>query len=350
MTAPPDPPVGPDASRVDARKEALRLSRRVERLEMTLRQVEDIRDTNARLLDRLMVELAAERARSESLLLNVLPQRIVDRLNAGEQRIADRHDDVAVVFSDFVGFTGIAGRLAVADLVDELGGLFSSFDAAADRFGVEKIKTIGDAYLAVAGLAPLAGGDQREPAAAAADMAIAMLDAVAAAGAPWQVRIGIDVGPVVAGVIGTRTFAYDVWGDTVNVASRLESASEPGRIHVSDAVAAALAPLFALEPRGEITLKGKDSAPTWFLVGRRATTSAPDRAGQRMTNVATIATSGGSAWTIAACTNRRLVASRMIPAPTMQAQQNSTIARPATSSPAAIRATPAATPIARNRL
>jgi class 3 adenylate cyclase len=249
----------------DPGKERLRLARRVARLEANLRQLEDIRDTNARLLDRLTVDLEAERARSQALLLNVLPQRIVDRLNAGEQRIADRHDDVAVLFSDFVDFTRIAGRLPVADLVAQLGALFAAFDAHCEALGVEKIKTIGDAYLAAAGLP----GSSLGHVAAAADLALAMCAAVQAAGPPWQVRIGIHVGPVVAGVIGTRKFAYDLWGDTVNVASRLESTSLPGRIQVSQPVAQRLDDEFVFEARGHVALKGKGATETFFLLRRR---------------------------------------------------------------------------------
>ncbi|HEY7131440.1 MAG TPA: adenylate/guanylate cyclase domain-containing protein [Candidatus Limnocylindrales bacterium] len=258
-----------DPSVAELRKELIRQTRRAERLELTLRQLEEIRDTNTRLLDRLRAELGVERARSQALLLNVLPQRIVDRLNAGEERIADAHSDVAVVFSDFVGFTEIAARRSVDDLVVDLGGMFAAFDAACDRLGVEKIKTIGDAYLAAAGLARHDGErDAGGHAAAAAELALDMLDAVAARGPGWRIRIGIDCGPVVSGVIGTRTFAYDVWGDTVNVASRLEGSSEPGRIHVSATVAALLADRFVLEPRGAVVLKGKGAMETFFLAGR----------------------------------------------------------------------------------
>ncbi len=212
-----------------------------------------------------MAELEVERARSHDLLLNVLPQPIIDRLGAGEQIIADRHDDVAVLFSDLVGFTEISSRLAPAALVVQLNSLFSTFDAACDTFGVEKIKTIGDAYMAAAGL----GVDPTDHVAAAADLALAMIDAVVAAGEPWQIRIGIHRGPVVAGVLGRRKFAYDIWGDTVNVASRLESTSEPGRIHVSEAVAVALRTDFELEARGQVQLKGKGPITTYRLLGRR---------------------------------------------------------------------------------
>jgi adenylate cyclase len=246
-------------------KEQIRLARRVDRLEATLRSVEEIRDTNARLLDRLMGELETERATSQRLLLNVLPQPIIDRLNAGERQIADRYDDVAVVFSDFVGFTEISARLPVATLVSSLNTLFSAFDASCEAFGVEKIKTIGDAYMAAAGL-PGSGGD---PIRAAADLTLAMRDAVRDAGAPWQVRIGLHVGSVVAGVIGTSKFVYDLWGDAVNVASRLEASAPPASIQVSKAVADALGDAFDVQPRGPIELKGKGPTEAFLLLGRR---------------------------------------------------------------------------------
>lgn len=247
------------------RKEHARLARRVSQLEATLQQVEQIRDTNAKLLDRMMGELETERARSHTLLLNVLPQPIIDRLNAGEPLIADRYDHVAVVFSDFVGFTELSARLPVTTLVAALNALFSAFDAACQEFGVEKIKTIGDAYLAAAGLP----GSRGDPVHAAADLALAMQAAVQDAGPPWQVRIGLHAGPAVAGVIGTSKFVYDIWGDAVNVASRLETTAPPGRIQVSGVVAAALGDAFELEPRGTIELKGKGSTDAWFLLGRR---------------------------------------------------------------------------------
>ena len=227
MTGEPDP-ADPDAPE-RLRKESLRLERRVRQLEATLHQLEQIRDTNARLLDRLMGDLEAERARSQSLLLNVLPQPIIDRLNAGEQLIADRYDDVAVVFSDFVGFTEISARLPAATLVSELNAIFSRFDASCAALGVEKIKTIGDAYMAAAGLSGV-GGDH---VAAAADLALAMRDVVRDAAGVWKVRIGLHRGPVMAGVIGTSKFVYDLWGDAVNVASRLETTAPPDAIQVS---------------------------------------------------------------------------------------------------------------------
>jgi class 3 adenylate cyclase len=247
----------------------------VSQLEGTLRLVEQIRDSSTRVLDRLMGELEAERARSHKLLLNVLPQPIIDRLNAGEKLIADRYDDVAVVFSDFVGFTEISSRLPVATLVSSLNALFSAFDASCEALGVEKIKTIGDAYMAAAGLP----GSPEDHVRAAADLALAMQAAVQDAGEPWQVRIGLHSGPVVAGVIGTSKFVYDLWGDAVNVASRLETTALPGRIQVSDAVAAALGDAFEMEPREAIELKGKGSMNVYFLLGRNDASKEPRSGG-----------------------------------------------------------------------
>ena len=275
MTDPRPEDSEPEESVATLRKEAARLARRVGQLETTLREVELARDANTGLLDRVMAELEVERARSRDLLLNILPQAIIDRLNGGERLIADRFDDVAVLFSDFVGFTEISARLPVTTVVSSLNEMFSGFDAACAALGVEKIKTIGDAYLAAAGLPrPGPGLDSGSTSGhinAAAHLALTMLSVVEAAGPPWRIRIGIHNGPVVAGVIGTSKFVYDLWGDAFNVASRLEASSEPGRIQVSASVAATTSAQFLLEPRGRIDLKGKGSTETFFLLDRRAT-------------------------------------------------------------------------------
>jgi len=257
--------VDEDLSGEALRKDRARMARRVARLEATLGSVEAIRDTNARLLDRLMGELESERATSQRLLRNILPQPIIDRLNAGERLIADRYDDVAIVFSDFVGFTEISARLPVTTLVSSLNTLFSAFDASCQAFGVEKIKTIGDAYMAAAGLP----GSSSEPLRAAADLTLAMRAAVRDAGPPWEVRIGLHTGPVVAGVIGSSKFVYDLWGDAVNVASRLEASAPTGSIQVSQVVADAIDDDFEFEPRGQIELKGKGLVGASLLLGRR---------------------------------------------------------------------------------
>ena len=243
------------------------LERRLKRFEANVKRLEEFQQSNSTLLSGLLRDLEAERARSQRLLLNVLPQRIIDRINAGETLIADRHDDATVLFSDFVGFTSISSRLAPSVLVEELNAMFSAFDAICDRNGVEKIKTVGDAYLAVGGLT----GDP-EGVAAIAESAVAMLEVVrdrASTAARWQMRIGINSGPIVAGIVGVSKFAYDIWGDTVNLASRLESTSEPGRIQVAAPLADRLADRFLFEPRGTVDLKGKGIVETCFLVGRR---------------------------------------------------------------------------------
>jgi adenylate cyclase len=242
------------------------LERRLRRLEGNVRQLEEFQDSNATLLTRLLDDLEAERARSRELLLNVLPSRILTRLEAGEQPIADGHESVAVLFSDFADFTRIAAELEPRTLIDELNALFSAFDGICERHGVERIKTIGDAYLAIGGLA---GG--RAGAVAVADTALEMAAFVhdrTGGAAEWRIRIGLHVGPIVAGIVGVSRFAYDVWGDTVNVASRLETTSEPGKVHVSADVAAALGDSYRLTARGPIELKGKGPMETYFLLGR----------------------------------------------------------------------------------
>jgi adenylate cyclase len=245
------------------------LERRLQRMEANVRRMEAMQDSNATLLTRLLNDLDEERARSQALLRNVLPQRIIDRLAAGETRIADRHDDAVVLFSDFVGFTGISAEVPAAALVADLDALFRAFDHVCAEAGVEKIKTVGDAYLAVAGLD---GASPLDAARAAAEAALQMLAEVAErppAPVHWRIRIGVNAGPLVAGVVGSSKFAYDVWGDTVNVASRLETSSEPDRIHVSAGLAERLDGRYVLERRGFVELKGKGAVETFYLVGRR---------------------------------------------------------------------------------
>jgi len=263
----PDPEAAPPNA-TDLDRENRILERRLRRLEANVQRMEEFQDSNSTLMSSLLRDLEAERARSHELLLNVLPQRIIDRLNAGETRIADRHDDATVLISDFVGFTGISSELAPAVLVDELDALFRGFDAICNETGVEKIKTVGDAYLAIGGLA----GEGAAGTAAIAETARRMIGVVADHqdhNARWQVRIGMALGPIIAGVVGVSKFAYDVWGDTVNLASRLETTSEPGRIHVAAVLAKRLQSTYVVEPRGSIDLKGKGPTETFYLLGRR---------------------------------------------------------------------------------
>lgn len=206
-----------------------------------------------------------ETAKFERLLFTILPGQVISRLNQGEAIIADRFEGVSVLFADLVGFTEHSARITPAALVEYLNRLFSEFDALARELGVEKIKTIGDAYMAVAGLPD----PNPDPFAAIAKMALGMIDRLGRVnshfGWPLQIRIGIHSGPVVAGIIGTHRFIYDVWGDAVNVASRLEAHSLPNRIHVSQDTARHLVGPFALEPRGSIDVKGKGKLETFFL-------------------------------------------------------------------------------------
>jgi class 3 adenylate cyclase len=212
--------------------------------------------------------LASERAKSESLLLNVLPASIARRLKDGERPLADRFEEAAVLFADLVGFTPMSDQLPPEDVVALLDDLFTHFDAMAERRGLEKIKTVGDAYVVVGGIpepSRRAGED-------VADMAIEMVSYVAGRPAPTggslSLRIGIDIGPVVAGVIGQRKFSYDLWGDTVNTASRMESHGVDGQIQVTPRAYERLGESFAFEPRGLLDVKGKGQIAPFLLIGR----------------------------------------------------------------------------------
>jgi class 3 adenylate cyclase len=219
----------------------------------------------AYLLERARRDAFAANLRARRLLDNVLPPSIADRLERGEKRIADQADAATVLFADLVGFTGLAERMSPVQLVDTLDELFSRFDDLAARHGLEKIKTIGDAYMVVGGVpAP-----RPDHALAVAHLALQMRDLVAHR-SDLQIRIGIHSGPVVAGVIGARKFMFDLWGDTVNLASRMESHGVPGAIQVSAATAALLEPAFVCEPRGAIAIKGKPDQQAFLLVAARS--------------------------------------------------------------------------------
>jgi adenylate cyclase len=226
---------------------------------------------------RLYDQVAAEQKVSERLLLNVLPPSIVERLkgrpevlvDSFTEVIADRFKDVTVLFVDIVAFTKFSEGVSAEVLVNVLNDIFTRFDNIADSRGLEKIKTIGDSYMAAAGLpVPVADHTIR-----AAHMALDLLEAIdhfnEQSGYNLKVRIGIDTGAVVAGVIGQRKFSYDLWGDVVNTASRMESHGVAGRIQVTDSVQQQLSELFLLEKRGVIDVKGKGKMHTWFLNGRK---------------------------------------------------------------------------------
>ena len=206
-------------------------------------------------------EAAHERERSERLLLNILPAPIAERLKESEGPIADHHAEATILFADIAGFTAMSTRMPAEELVTMLNAVFTGFDQLARRHGVEKIKTIGDAYMAVAGL-PEAAPDHVER---IADMALDMR-----AQSSLAIRIGIDTGPVVAGVIGESKFIYDLWGDAVTTASRMESHGVPGGIQVTEAVRDRLGERYDFAMRGEIEVKGRGRMRTWMLEGRRA--------------------------------------------------------------------------------
>jgi class 3 adenylate cyclase len=216
-----------------------------------------------------IAELRAEKERSETLLLNILPKSIIARMHRGETPIADRFQDVSILFSDIVGFTRMSTRRSASDVVALLNAIFSAVDRLALQYGIEKIKTIGDAYMAVAGL-PEPRDDHAQ---AIARLALAMRGVVGEVskghGEDLKIRIGIHTGNTVAGVIGMHKFAYDVWGDTVNTASAMESHGIPNEIQVSHASFMRLSEGFVLEPRGAIEIKGKGQMETYLLRGER---------------------------------------------------------------------------------
>jgi adenylate cyclase len=210
--------------------------------------------------------LHVEQERSESLLLNVLPKEIAARLKEGERVIADHHPSVSILFADMVGFTPLTDELSPVQMVELLNDIYSHFDNLIERCGAEKIRTIGDNYMVAAGL-PRPRPDHAQ---VLARLALDMNDYVAGLspveGRRIAFRFGLNSGSVIAGVIGSRKFAYDVWGDTVNTASRMESQGVPGRIQITQATYERIKDDFHCEPNGATLVKGKGKMPTWFLV------------------------------------------------------------------------------------
>jgi adenylate cyclase len=219
--------------------------------------------------DRAMSALAREQERSERLLLNVLPREIAARLKAGESPIADSYEHATVLFADIVGSTTLAERLDAKQLVALLNGIFARFDVLAEKHGVEKIRTIGDNFMCVAGVPRHRADHAQAMARLALDMRIYVDELRASGEDRIDFRIGMNSGPCVGGVIGLRKFVFDIWGDPVNTASRMESHGVPGRIQLSDATYELIRNDFECEPRGTIEVKGKGPMRTWFLVGER---------------------------------------------------------------------------------
>lgn len=214
-------------------------------------------------------QIQAEQEKSERLLLNILPKPVAERLKQGETLIGDVFSEATVLFADLVGFTSFAANKSPKDVVEMLNAIFSSFDKLAEQYHLEKIKTIGDSYMVAAGV-PVPRPDHAE---AVAEMALDMQDEISRLReekiVPMQIRIGIHCGMVVAGIIGSKKFAYDLWGDTVNTASRMESNSAAGRILVSDAACMRLQDKYVFEPHGAIQVKGKGEMMTHWLRDRK---------------------------------------------------------------------------------
>jgi class 3 adenylate cyclase len=216
-------------------------------------------------------EVATERERSERLLLNVLPESIAERLKRGETQIADAVSDVGVLFADIAGFTALSEKTPPHELVSLLDDIFSGFDALAAEYDLEKIKTIGDAYMVASGLLDPRPSHAED----LATVALAMQEQVRAVDS-LAVRIGIDIGPVVAGIIGRRKFTYDLWGDTVNTASRMEAHGVAGEIHATERARDRLAHTFDFVSRGTIDVKGKGPMETYLLTGQKTATVPPE--------------------------------------------------------------------------
>jgi adenylate cyclase len=216
-----------------------------------------------------LAALRIEQDRAENLLLNILPRSIADKLKADSATIADQFAAASILFADIVDFTPLSDQLQPAEVVGLLDHLFTHFDLLAERYGVEKIKTIGDCYMVAAGVPTPRTDHAPVMALMALDMREVMRSEDGVGHLGLQLRIGINSGPVVAGVIGRKRFLYDLWGDAVNMASRMETSSTPGQIQVTRATYELLRDEFELEPRGTVAIKGKGDVETWYLVGPR---------------------------------------------------------------------------------
>lgn len=227
-----------------------------------------LRVGNAVHTKRLFDRLQDEQNRSDRLLLNILPQPVAGRMKNGEVNIVESYPEVTVMFADLVGFTSLAAHIGCDQIVYFLNEIFSRFDSLAEKEGLEKIKTIGDGYMVVAGL-PVPRPDH---ASAIAELALNLRDDVerfnTQYGTSIRIRIGINSGPVIAGVIGRKKFAYDVWGDTVNVASRLESLGDPGEIQVSETAHRHLHRLYCLDGKHSVAIRGREEVVSYWLRDR----------------------------------------------------------------------------------
>ena len=253
----------------DAERENRTLRKKLARGEHKMQSLEMLQDQNTKLMRTLMAELDAQRAESERLLLNILPEPVAQRLKTEPGVIADHYESASVLFADIVGFTPLSETLSAEEMVEWLNEVYSAFDGFVQDRGVEKIRTIGDGYMVAAGV-PFPRDDH---AAALTRLALdikAYFEALPPVhGHTAGVRIGINSGPVVAGVIGTHKFQYDLWGDAVNTAARMESHGIPGRIQITAATHDLIKDQFSCESRGPIDVKGKGTMETWFVLEER---------------------------------------------------------------------------------
>jgi guanylate cyclase len=219
--------------------------------------------------ERVMISLELEQARSEKLLLNILPAAIATRLKANDMRIADHYDAVTVMFADLVNFTPMSEKMPPTQLIDLLSQVFLRFDHLAEKYQVEKIKTIGDAYMVISGAPVVCDNHAHRIAAMALEMNAALQEVAIITGLDLHMRIGIHTGPVVAGVIGSTKFSYDLWGDTVNLASRMESTCKPDTIQVTRETQQIIQDIYVLSEKSSVEVKGKGVVETYVLLAHK---------------------------------------------------------------------------------
>jgi adenylate cyclase len=230
------------------------------------KRLRDEQQRKTRELERAMEEAETERRQSELLLRNILPAQIAEELR-GRGQVEPRYfEDVTILFTDFVGFTRATEDLAAEDLVNLLHTYFTAFDRIVDRYGLEKLKTIGDSYMLVGGL-PERNPSHPVDAVMAAFEMVKVVEELSSEEAPWRVRIGIHTGPVIAGVVGIKKFAFDIWGETVNFSSRMESAGAPNRVNMSARTYSRVKDFFECEPRGQVTTKEGKAHDMYFAKG-----------------------------------------------------------------------------------
>ena len=253
----------PDASLLGRQNRTLQ--KKLARVEGRVETLERLQQSQANLMRNLLAELKDEKAESERLLLNILPEPIAERLKREPGVIADHFDSVSVLFADIVGFTPLSETMSAEEMVEWLNEVYSAVDILVQDHGVEKIRTIGDGYMVAAGVPFLRDDHASALAGLALDMRVHFDTLPPVHDHKVSFRIGISSGPVVGGVIGTYKFQYDIWGDTVNTAARMESHGVPGRIHISNATHELIRGDFVCDPRGSIEVKGKGQMETWFV-------------------------------------------------------------------------------------